>query len=202
VDNISAGWGPWSLSPVEGTIPEGNRLIELSDGCGGDKETTSGMSLTLLGVTLDLANATQELGALPKTLANFAEFKYINLDVELAEDPIDLPNKVRIVEIITQSALFLAARKIGCAEDTLYEADRYVINNASHFHGTPARDPNSYGRTRARILNLFYTLFTREDGNVNPITGNNVNVNIPLLAPSLTGPPASCSVPYLGRDGY
>jgi len=202
IQNISDGWGPWSLSPVEGVIPEGNRIIELTDGCGGNKQTSGGMSLTLIGVTLDLANATQELGNLPKTLANFAEFKFINLGTEVAIDPIDPANKLRLLEILVQGAVFLAEGKNGCAEDTLYEADRYVINNAAHFRGVPALDPNSYGRTRARILNLFFTLFTRLDQNPNPITDNGANINDPLLAPSLTGPPASCSVRYLGADGY
>lgn len=202
IDSISDGWGPWSLSSVEGVIPEGNRIIELTDGCGGNKQTTSGMSLTLIGVSLNLANATQELGGLPKTLVNFAEYKYVNLGAELIDDPIDEPNKVRLIEIITQSALFLAAGQHGCAEDTLYEADRYVINNAAHFRGVPALDPNSYGRTRARILNLFFTLFTRLDGQPNPITDLGANIGVPLLAPSLSGPPASCSIRYLGADGY
>jgi hypothetical protein len=206
VDNISDGWGPLFTSGVEGIIPEGNHLIELTTGCGGDKQPTAGMSLMVVGTALELNNATQELGNLPKTLANFAEYKYFNLGVELAEDPIDLQNKVRLLEIITQSALFLAGGKNGCAEDTLYEADRYVINNATHFHGVPAIDPNAYGRTRARILNLFYTLYTRLDGNINPIspTGTPLNLIIddPLLAPSLTGPPSSCSSRYLGPDGY
>jgi predicted outer membrane repeat protein len=202
IDSISDGWGPWSLSPIEGIIPEGNRIIELTDGCGGNKLTSGGMSMTLIGTALNLNNATQELGRLPKTLVNFAEYKYINLGVELAEDPIDTPNKIRLLEIVAQSAVFLAEGKNGCAEDTLYEADRYVINNANHFHGIPALDPNSYGRTRARILNLFFTLFTRLDGNPNPITDLGPNVNLPLLAPSLSGPPASCSVSYLGLDGY
>jgi len=202
INNISDGWGPWSLSPVEGVIPEGNRIIELTDGCGGNKQTSGGMSLTLIGVTLDLANATQELGIFPKTLANFAEYKFINLGTEVAIDPIDPANKLRLLEILVQGAVFLAEGKNGCAEDTLYEADRYVINNAGHFRGVPALDPNSYGRTRARILNLFFTLFTRLDGNANPITDSGAAINLPLLAPSLSGAPASCSVRYLGADGY
>ncbi len=47
--------------------------------------------------------------------------------------------KARLLEIITQSALFLATGPVGygCAEDTSFEADRYMLNNASHFHGTP-----------------------------------------------------------------
>ena len=202
VDNLSFGWGPWSPSPVEGTIPEGNHLIELSDGCGGQKNASGGMSLLLVGASLNLANANQELGRLPKTLANFAEFKYVNLGVEVATDPIDAAQKVRLLEILAQGAVFLAAGKNGCAEDTLYEADRYVIANATHFGGVPARDPNSYGRTRSRVLNLFYTLFTRLDGNVNPINNSPLYINLPLLAPSLSGPPASCSSPYLGKDGF
>jgi predicted outer membrane repeat protein len=202
IDSISDGWGPWSLSPIEGIIPEGNRVMELTDGCGGNKLSSGGMSMYVIGTALNLNNATQELGRLPKTLVNFAEFKYLNLGVELAGDPIDLPNKIRLIEIVAQSAVFLAEGKNGCAEDTLYEADRYVINNANHFRGIPALDPNSYGRTRARILNLFFTLFTRIDGNPNPITDLGPNINLPLLAPSLSGPPASCSVSYLGPDGY
>jgi hypothetical protein len=214
IDNISDGWGPWSFSLVEGSIPEGNRIVDLTDGCGGGKQTSGGMSLMVNGVALTLANATDELGFLPKTLVNFAEYKYGNLFAELVEDPIDTPNKVRLLEIVAQSAVFLAARKDGCAEDTLYEADLYVINNASHFHGVPALDPNSYGRTRSRILNLFFTIFTRKDGGTNPITNNGAYINFPLLAPSLAPPmtnppisppgypPASCSVPYLGKDGY
>jgi predicted outer membrane repeat protein len=210
LDGISTGWAPWSLSPVEGTIPEGNRIIELTDGCGSQKQTTSGLSLMLLGVTLNLANATQELGKsaphnLPAVnLIHFAEFKYANLFAEVAEDPINLPNKVRLLEIITQSALFLAAgpADYGCAEDTLFEADRYVLNNAGHFLGVPARDPNSYGRTRARLLNLFFTVFTRIDGHPNPITGSSTYANLPYVldANLTTSPPATCTRPYLGRD--
>lgn len=218
VDNISFGWGTWSLSPVEGFLPErswssvdGNVLepamIDLTDGCGGQKGKTSGMSLTLTGVTLNLANATQELGRSAATnppatnLVGFAEFKYANLLAEVATDSIDTANKVKLLAIITQSGLFLIAGKHGCAEDTLYEADRYVINNASHFHGVPARDPNSYGRTRMRVLNLFYTLFTRLDGQPNPVTGDPLLASNPLDS-NLTSPPATCSVSYLGPDGY
>jgi hypothetical protein len=210
---ISTGWAPWRLSPVEGTIPEGNRIIELTDGCGTQKQPTSGLSLMLVGVALNLDNATQELGKsaphnLPAVnMVHFAEFKYANLFAEVAEDPIDLANKVRLLEIITQSALFLAGgpADYGCAEDTLFEADRYVLNNASHFHGVPARDPNSYGRTRARLLNLFFTVYTRIDGQQNPITGLSTNAILPYVLDTtytnLMPPPFPCRRPYLGRDG-
>jgi len=211
LDGIIAGWAPWSLSPVEGTIPEGNRMIELTDGCGTQKQTTSGLSLMLVGGALNLANATQELGkSAPHNspavnLVGFAEFKYANLFAEVVEDPIDLANKIRLLEIITQSALFLAGgpADYGCVENTLFEADRYVLNNASHFHGVPARDPNSYGRTRARLLNLFFTVFTRIDTKQNPITGSSAFANLPyVLDANLTSPPATCTHPYLGGDGY
>lgn len=211
LDGIIAGWAPWSLSPVEGTVPEGNRMLELTDGCGSQRQPTSGLSLMLLGGALNLANATQELGksaqhnSATANLIDFAEFKYVNLFAEVAADPVDVPNKARLLEIITQSALFLATGPVGygCAEDTLFEADRYVLNNASHFHGTPARDPNSYGRTRSRLLNLFFTVFTRIDGKANPITGSSAFANLPyVLDANLTSPPSGCTRPYLGSDGY
>lgn len=65
-------------------------------------------SLTLVGVTLNLTNAIQELGSLPKTMGYFAGFKYVNLIAEVSEDNITLSNKGRLLAILTDSALFLA----------------------------------------------------------------------------------------------
>ena len=44
------------------TIPENPRVEELTDGCGGQKNGSGGISVTLIGVTLNLNNAIQELG--------------------------------------------------------------------------------------------------------------------------------------------
>jgi hypothetical protein len=95
--------------------------------------------------------------------------------------------KARLLAIITDSALFLATGNHPCAEATLYDADAYVVANATVFAGNSV-DPNSYGRTRTRILNLFYTLYTRLDGFTNPITNNPLYIGSPLLNPGFSSP--------------
>lgn len=200
LDGISVGWAPWSGSPVEGTIPENPRVEEVTDGCGSQKNGSGGISITLIGVTLDLNNAIQELGpAAPHNsalvnLTEFAEYKYANLFTEVAEDNIPLSNKVKLLAIVTQSALFLATENRACAETTLYDADAYVAANGTAFLGNSI-DPNSYGRTRTRILNLFYTLYTRIDGQPNPITNLPIDVPFALLNPAFI--PPVCSMPHL-----
>jgi hypothetical protein len=197
-DYISVAWAPWSGSAVEGSIPVSPRAAEVTDGCGGGKNPGPGVSITLIGVALNLSNATQELGPgvahlpQPAQLVEFAEFKYANLFLDVAEANIPLSNKAHLEEIVIQSGLFLAAGNHKCAETTLYDADNYVINNASVFLGNSV-DPNSYGRTRTWLLNLFYTLYTRLDMQPNPITNLAVSVPFPLLAPGFTPPVCSQS---------
>jgi CSLREA domain-containing protein len=199
-DGISVGWAPWSGSAVEGAIPETPRVEEVTDGCGGQKNASGGVSVTLIGVTLNLSNAVQELGpaaahnSAPVNLAEFAGYKYANLFTEVAVDNVPLSNKVKLLAILTQSALFLATGSHACAETTLYDADKYVTANGTVFGGNSI-DPNSYGRTRTRILNLFYTLYTRLDGKPNPITSLSIDVPFPLLNPAFT--PPVCSKPHL-----
>jgi predicted outer membrane repeat protein len=199
-DGISVAWAPWSGSSVEGSIPENPRAMEITDGCGGQKNPTLGISVTLIGVTMNLSNAVQELGPAATrnsptvNLIEFAEYKYVNLFVDVSEANIPTSNKAKLLAIITQSALFLAGGNHACAETTLYDADSYVINNAGVFLGN-AVDPNSYGRTRMRLLNLFYTLYTRLDMHPNPITNLSVSVGFPLLAPGFV--PPVCTKPHL-----
>ena len=101
---------------------------------------------------------------------------------------------MKLLAIIGESGLFLAAGNHACAEATLYDADSYVVNNASAFQGNSV-DPNSYGWTRARLFNLFYFLWTVTDGNYNPITNLPINIGFPLLDP---GPnPTTCTKPHL-----
>ncbi len=199
-DGISVGWAPWSGSAVEGFIPENPRVEEVTDGCGGQKNASGGISVTLIGVTLNLNNAIQELGpAAPHNsalvnLTEFAGYKYANLFTEVVADNVPLSNKVKLLAIVTQSALFLATGNHACAETTLYDADAYVTANGTVFGGNLI-DPNSYGRTRTRILNLFYTLYTRIDGQPNPITNLPSDLPSPLLNPAFT--PPVCSKPHL-----
>ena len=158
------GWAPWSVSPVEGTIPEGRNMIELTYGCGTSRGTSSGMSLSLVGGILSLNTASE----FKPNYVSFAQFKFNNLLLDVLEAPIDLPQKVRLLEIVAKSDLFLAEGKYQCAVRKVWRADKYVSDHASHFHGVPGTDPNSYGRSRSRLANLFLTIFSRVEGNPAP----------------------------------
>jgi hypothetical protein len=158
------GWAPWSGSPVEGFIPESPNLIELTYGCGTSRSTSSGMSIDLVGAKLSLATASE----FKPTTVGFAQFKYANLFTDVLVAPIDLVQKVRLEEIIVRSELFLNQGQYSCAARKIWRADEYVSDHASHFHGISGFDPNSYGRSRSRLANLFFTIFSRIEGNPAP----------------------------------
>jgi hypothetical protein len=158
------GWAPWSGSPVEGFIPESPNLIELTYGCGTSKSTSSGMSIDLVGAKLSLATARE----FKPTPVGFAQFKYANLFTDVLVAPIDLVQKVRLEEIIVRSELFLDQGQYSCAARKIWRADEYVSDHAAHFHGISGFDPNSYGRSRSRLANLFFTIFSRIEGNPAP----------------------------------
>jgi hypothetical protein len=158
------GWAPWSGSPVEGSIPESPNMTELTYGCGTSKSTSSGMSIDLVGAKLSLATAHE----FKPNSVSFAQFKYANLFVDVLVAPIDLVQKVRLEEIIVRSELFLDQGQYTCAARKIWRADEYVADHAGHFHGIPGFDPNSYGRSRSRLANLFFTIFSRIEGNPAP----------------------------------
>ncbi len=191
------GWAPWSGSAVEGMIPEGNDLIELTWGCGSSQGHSSGNSVVMGGGILNFAHATKELGPHPtvESYLKFAAYKYVNLVLDVAGGDIALTQKVRLEEIIVESAVFLA--KGGtyyeeCAANKLWSADKYVNDHGSDFFGVPGVDPNPYGRSRSRLANLVYTIFSEIAGQPPPITW-------PLSSAPGTACPASV---YLDADGY
>jgi hypothetical protein len=158
------GWAPWSGSPVEGSIPESPNMIELTYGCGTSKATSSGMSIDLVGAKLSLATASE----FKPNNVSFAQFKYANLFTDVLVAPIDFVQKVRLEEIIVRSEVFLDQGEYSCAARKIWRADEYVSDHAGHFHGIPGFDPNSYGRSRSRLANLFFTIFSRIEGNLAP----------------------------------
>jgi hypothetical protein len=160
------GWAPWSGSPVEGSIPESPNMIELTYGCGTSRAGTSGMSIDLVGAKLSLATASE----FKPNNVSFAQFKYANLFTDVLVAPIDPVQKVRLEEIIVRSELFLNQGQYACAARKIWRADEYVADHASHFRGIPNFDPNSYGRSRSRLANLFFTIFSRIEGNPAPQT--------------------------------
>jgi hypothetical protein len=164
--DILFGWSTWSGDTnVEGFIPEGRNMIELTYGCGTSKGTSSGMSLLLVGGKLNLKGVTEFKSG---NLVSFAEFKYGNLLEDVAVAPIDVPQKVRLLALVVESELFLIEGNDQCAAKKLWRADKYVSDHAKHFHGTPGQDPNPYGRSRSRLANLFFTIYSRIEGNPPP----------------------------------
>jgi len=192
-------WGPWSGSAVEGRLPppEGLDLTELTWGCGGGTGHSSGHSIMMVGGRLDLSHATKELGPNPtvNSFLKFAYYKYVNLGLDVFGGNIAAAQKLRLLTIIGRSALFLAkggAYYEDCAANKLWSADRYVSNHANSFFGAPGLDPNPYGRSRARIANLTYVIYSEIEGQPPPVTW-------PL--PAAPGSLCPASV-YLDSDGY
>ena len=181
------GWAPWSGSPIEGSIPESPNMIELTYGCGTSKATSSGMSIDLLGAKLSLATASE----FKPNNVSFAQFKYANLFTDVLVAPIDVVQKVRLEAIIVRSEQFLNQGQYACAARKIWRADQYVADHASHFRGIAGFDPNSYGRSRSRLANLFFTIYSRIEGNAAPQTW------------PVTEPPGICvNNMDRDRDGY
>ena len=164
--DILFGWAPWTGDTnVEGRIPEGLNMTELTYGCGSSRGISSGMSLLLVGGQLNLKGVSEFK---PGNLVSFAEFKYGNLLADVAQAPVDLVQKFRLLQIVAESEVFLIDGKTQCAARKLWRADKYVSDHARHFHGTLGQDPNPYGRARSRLANLFFTIYSRIEGNPPP----------------------------------
>jgi hypothetical protein len=140
-------------------------MTELTYGCGSSRGISSGMSLLLVGGQLNLKGVSEFK---PGNLVSFAEFKYGNLLADVAQAPVDLVQKFRLLQIVAESEVFLIDGKTQCAARKLWRADKYVSDHARHFHGTLGQDPNPYGRARSRLANLFFTIYSRIEGNPPP----------------------------------
>jgi hypothetical protein len=189
LSDILVGWAPWTGDTnIEGTIPEGLNMTEVSYGCGSSKATSSGMSLLLVGTKLNLNGVTEFK---PNNLVSFAEFKYGNFLLDVAAAPIDLIQKVRLLAIVVESELFLINGNTQCAAKKIWRADKFVSDHAAHFHGTLGHDPNPYGRSRSRLANLFFTIYSRIEGNPPPSVW------------PVSKPPGSCLRNVdIDKDGY
>jgi hypothetical protein len=157
-----AAWGPRSGSAVEGTVPEGTNIVELTGACGSSKGVSRGLSI--YGVGLALNTAALPGPTLKGKLQAFTEEKYQNLFKTIAEGNMTFAERIQVNACVALSEGFFAFNKAACAARTLVRCDAQVAANVSNFSGSPG-DPNVYGDIRGRLANLYLTINTRILGN-------------------------------------
>jgi hypothetical protein len=151
-------WAPRSDSAVEGTIPEGQTLLDMTGSCGSSKIGSRGLSIYGIGLTLNT-------DALPGTtradkLARFAASKYQGLFATIAEGNMLLWERLRVDACVAVSGAFFATHHYACAARQLVKCDAQVAANVGAFSGSTT-NPNAYGDIRGRLANLYLTIDSR-----------------------------------------
>jgi probable HAF family extracellular repeat protein len=163
-------WAPRSDSAVEGTVPEGTNIVELTGGCGSSKGVSRGLSIYGVGLTLNTAALPG--GSLPEKLRIFTAEKYANLYRTIAAGNVTLAERIRVNACVAISEGFFIFNKAACAARTIVQCDAQVGANVGDFGSSPS-DPNVYGDIRGRLANLYLTINTR-------LLGNPPNTNWPV----------------------
>jgi len=175
-------WAPRSASAVEGTIPEGTNLVELTGGCGSSKIVSRGLSI--YGIGLVLNTAALPGATLPEKLREFTQTKYDNLFQTIADGNMTFGERLQVNACVALSDGFFAFHRDGCAARTLVQCDAQVAQNVADFSGS-ATDPNVWGDIQGRLANLYFTINTRLLGN----------------PPNTTWPVALASAPSCSENG-
>jgi hypothetical protein len=156
------GWAPRSASLVEGTVPEGNNMLELTNGCGSSKTGSRGLSIYAIGLTLNTAalpGATQ-----PEKLKLYAAQKYVNLYESIAAGNMVRSERVKVNACVAISELLFVTDNLCPAARAIVDCDAQVAADVSQFSSSPS-DPNVWGDIRGRLGNLYLTINTRLLGN-------------------------------------
>jgi hypothetical protein len=156
------GWAPRSASSVEGTVPEGNDMLELTSGCGSSKTGSRGLSIYAIGLTLNtdaLPGGTQR-----EKLKAFTGTKYANLYQSIAAGNIMLNERIRVNACVAISEVLFATDNFCPAARAIVQCDAQVAKDVAQFSGSPT-DPNVWGDIRGRLANLYLTINTRLAGN-------------------------------------
>jgi hypothetical protein len=156
------GWAP---TDGEGTIVEGDTMLEITSSCGSSKGLTRGLSLWGIGLVLNES-------ALPgKNLADarikFAATKYDTLSSTITLASIQAAFRSSLTACLDTSRTFFDRKKYANAAAQLVTCDALVAASESAFSGN-ALNPNPSGEIRGRLANLFLTLNTRILGNPAP----------------------------------
>lgn len=153
------GWAP---TDGEGSVVEGNVMLELTGTCGSSGGFSRGMSVWGVGLKLNEA-------ALPgKNIAdirvNFAASKYDKLSSTLALASIEPTFRATLSACVATSRSYFDKKKYASAASELIRCDTLVADNESAFTGT-SFNPNPSGETRGRLANLYLTINSRILGN-------------------------------------
>jgi hypothetical protein len=149
------GWAP---TADEGSIVEGNNMLELTGICGSSGGFSRGMSVWGVGLKLNEAalpgkNATD-------SRVQFAAGKYDSLQSTIALASIQSAFKTSLSACIGSSRTNFDRKKYGDAASGLVSCDALVAANESAFAAT-SFNPNPTGEIRGRLANLYLTIDSR-----------------------------------------
>ena len=153
----------WAPLAGEGSIVEGNSLVEMTGTCGTSGAVTRGLSVWGLGLVVNTA-------ALPgkkirDKWVGFAYSKYDALSSTISLASIDPAFESTLAQCVAASRTFVDHNQFANAAGQLLTCDSLVAANESHFAGSVA-NPNPSGEIRGRLANLYLTINTRILGNL------------------------------------
>jgi hypothetical protein len=156
------GWAP---TEGEGSIVEGNTMLELTSSCGSSKIISRGLSVWGIGLVLNEA-------ALPgKNTADarirFAAAKYDTLNSTIALATIQATFRSTLSACMTTSRSLFDKKKYAPAAAQLVSCDALVAANEAAFSAS-GNNPNPSAEIRGRIANLHLTINSRILGNLAP----------------------------------
>lgn len=149
------GWAP---TVGEGTVVEGNTMLEITSACGSSKGLTRGLSLWGVGLVLNE-------NALPgKNLAD-ARVKFAATKYEALGSTISLASVQSTFRGSLNKCLKISREHFDCdgyakAATQLLACDALVAANESAFSSNEV-NPNPSGEIRGRIANLYLTIKSR-----------------------------------------
>jgi hypothetical protein len=158
------GWAP---SAGEGTIVEGNLMLELTSGCGSSHLLSRGLSVWGVGLELDESALPGSNPAAARV--NFAITKYNALSNTIALASIASAFRTTLTTCLDESRRIFDRAKYPQAAGQLLTCDALVAANESAFTGT-SLNPNPSGEIRGRLANLYLQINTRILGNTAPST--------------------------------
>ncbi len=157
----------WAPGAGEGSIVEGDSMLELTAGCGSSTSISRGLSVWGVGLALNEA-------ALPgknttDIRVNFAATKYDALNSTIALATIQATFRTSLSACIGTSRTYFDRKKYANAATQLLTCDALVAANESAFSANSI-NPNPSGEIRGRLANLYLTISTRILGNPAPGT--------------------------------